>query len=99
MWIKVNLVFSINLWRHPFLVMIFITLFVCLLLLPDNELESSYIQNLYTVRYHGTFWGTTSILKVINPVALEKYRWLMGNITPRLEDLPSIEGYSVSCFG
>ncbi|KAH3888533.1 hypothetical protein DPMN_012569 [Dreissena polymorpha] len=61
-----------------------------------NDLESCYVQNLYTVKHYRNVWGTSSILKVINPDSLEKYRWLVNDVTPRLEDLPSSEGYSVS---
>ncbi|XP_060578920.1 uncharacterized protein LOC132735904 isoform X2 [Ruditapes philippinarum] len=59
-----------------------------------NVLKDSYIQNLYTLHSHQNIWGLSSILRVINPDGLEKYRWLISNITPRLDQLPTVEGYS-----
>ncbi|XP_052797406.1 uncharacterized protein LOC128229669 [Mya arenaria] len=66
--------------------------------LLDNELEEGYIDNLYTVKHYRNVWGTGSILKVINPDALEKYRWLINDITPQLDQLPIVQGYSNQCL-
>ncbi|WAR03612.1 hypothetical protein MAR_010170 [Mya arenaria] len=60
----------------------------------NNDLESSYIQNLYTIKHYRNVWGAISILKVVNPDALEKYRWLIDDLTPQLDQLPAMEGYS-----
>lgn len=59
-----------------------------------NGLKDTYIQNLYTVNSHQNIWGLSSILRVINPDGLQKFRWLVQDVTPRIDQLPSFEGYS-----
>ncbi|XP_053375797.1 uncharacterized protein LOC123534926 isoform X2 [Mercenaria mercenaria] len=59
-----------------------------------NILKDTYIQNLYTIQNYQNVWGLSSILRVVNPDGLEKYRWLINDITPKLDQLPSFEGFS-----
>ena len=63
---------------------------------PGNSLQETYLQNLFTIRGYDNVWGTRSILRVINPTAIERYRWLVYDVSPDLDQLHTTEQYSVS---
>lgn len=59
-----------------------------------NALQETYIPNLFCVKGHDTVWGLSSILRAVNPSSLEKYQWLMDDLTPHPEDIMSTQDYS-----
>lgn len=59
-----------------------------------NPLKETNLQSLYTIQNYNNVWGLSSILKVVNPHGIDKYRWLMQDVRPRHDQLPSLEGYS-----
>ncbi|KAJ8312010.1 hypothetical protein KUTeg_009383 [Tegillarca granosa] len=59
-----------------------------------NNLQESYLPNLYTVRGFDNVWGLSSILRVVNPQMLSKYKWLLNDLTPHPEDVLSIADYT-----
>ncbi|XP_059149138.1 uncharacterized protein LOC131936245 isoform X2 [Physella acuta] len=62
-------------------------------------LRETQLIDLFTVQDGGPVWGLRSILRVLNPTMVNRYRWLSDNITPSFNDLYQKEGYSaVSIF-
>lgn len=59
-----------------------------------NALKETFLPYLFTVKNHNTVWGLSSILKVINPQALSKYKWLIDDLTPHPEDVLSSGDYT-----
>ncbi|XP_061197779.1 uncharacterized protein LOC133205901 isoform X2 [Saccostrea echinata] len=59
-----------------------------------NALQETYLPNLFCVRGHDTVWGLSSILRAVDPSSLEKYKWLMEDLTPHPEDIMSTQDYS-----
>ncbi|XP_069135817.1 uncharacterized protein [Argopecten irradians] len=62
--------------------------------LLHNDLQESIMQNLFLVRGYDTLWGLPSVLRVVNPQRLSRYKWLVDNMTPEPEDLFSEPGYT-----
>jgi hypothetical protein len=60
-----------------------------------NALKETFLPYLFTVKNHNTVWGLSSILKVVNPPALSKYKWLLDDLTPHPEDVLSSGDYTV----
>ncbi|XP_052234437.1 uncharacterized protein LOC127846992 isoform X4 [Dreissena polymorpha] len=50
----------------------------------NNDVENHHIETVHTVKHYSSLWGAKSIITVINPAALEKYRWLVTTVTPGL---------------
>nr|XP_022340995.1 uncharacterized protein LOC111135328 isoform X2 [Crassostrea virginica] len=59
-----------------------------------NALQETYLPNLFCVKGHDSVWGLSSILRAVNPSSLEKYQWLMDDLTPHPEDIMSSQDYS-----
>ncbi|XP_063416904.1 uncharacterized protein LOC134699224 [Mytilus trossulus] len=59
-----------------------------------NAMKETFLPYLFTVKNHNTVWGLSSILKVINPQALSKYKWLLDDLTPHPEDVLSSGDYT-----
>ena len=64
--------------------------------ISGNSLEETYLQNLFTIKSYENIWGLRSILRVINPISLERYRWLVNDVSPPLHQLHTTDEYSVS---
>ncbi|KAK7483727.1 hypothetical protein BaRGS_00025048 [Batillaria attramentaria] len=57
-------------------------------------LTETNLLNLYTVKETGNIWGLKSVLRAVNPQALQKYRWVVDDLTPKRESLFNLDGYS-----
>ncbi|XP_021373136.1 uncharacterized protein LOC110463111 isoform X2 [Mizuhopecten yessoensis] len=59
-----------------------------------NNLQESIMQDLFFVRGYDNIWGLSSILRVISPQQISRYKWLVDNMTPEPENLFSEPGYT-----
>ncbi|XP_048252459.1 uncharacterized protein LOC124151887 [Haliotis rufescens] len=59
-----------------------------------TPLQETPVLNLYTPKDNEIVWGLSSVLRTVNPTALQRYRWLTENITPNPDDLYQSEEYS-----
>ena len=53
------------------------------------------MSNLYTVRDQEVVWGLSSIMRVVNPTVLSKYKWVLDDLTPNPDEIPSSPDYTV----
>ncbi|PVD32773.1 hypothetical protein C0Q70_08219 [Pomacea canaliculata] len=57
-------------------------------------LKETSLLNLYTIKSSEAVWGLKSILRTVNVGALQKYRWLIEDVTPKQDSMFQKEGYS-----
>jgi hypothetical protein len=58
-------------------------------MVTDTEFDSSYMDGLVSVRGYNNVWGLGSIVSAVSPTRLQKYSWLVS-------DLSNFPGLSVS---
>ncbi|XP_041348903.1 uncharacterized protein LOC121368301 [Gigantopelta aegis] len=58
-------------------------------------LQETQLLNLFTVKDNPFVWGLSSVLRCVDAGVLQRYRWLLDNLTPNPEDVNTEEDYTV----
>lgn len=58
-------------------------------IITDTEFDSSYLDEVVCVRGHRYVWGLREVVSAVSPSRLQKYSWLVTNLS-------TFPGYTVS---